>query len=169
MQGEKGLQGVSTLSTSEQEALKELLPYVKFVKEGIDKKPTIQFTGANVQVYAGGSTENQTNGLGNLYVGLDGLPGNQTGSNNLIVGVGEEYTSFGSIIGGEFNQGTGQYSAVFGTESKTSGQESFANGTKNTASGAESSVTSGVLNVASAFRSSVAAVPSARPAPKARR
>src|SRR5271166_4960505 len=57
-----------------------LLPYVAFIKEGNDKEPTIQFSGANVQELSGAGTERgAVNGEGNLVVGYDEQPGIQTG------------------------------------------------------------------------------------------
>ncbi len=51
--GEKGEAGLSLLSKSEQETLKSILPYVKFEDKGVDEKPTIQISGANVQIVNG--------------------------------------------------------------------------------------------------------------------
>ncbi len=42
--------GDSLLSKSEQETLKSILPYVKYVATGVGGKPTIQFSGANVHI-----------------------------------------------------------------------------------------------------------------------
>jgi hypothetical protein len=52
-QGEPGEPGLSLLSKSEQETLKSILPYVKFEDKGVDEKPTIQISGANVQIVNG--------------------------------------------------------------------------------------------------------------------
>jgi Collagen triple helix repeat (20 copies) len=51
--GEIGEPGLSLLSKSEQETLKSILPYVKFVASGVGGKPTIQISGANVQIIHG--------------------------------------------------------------------------------------------------------------------
>ena len=48
-----------------------ILPYVSFVKEGIDKKPTIQLSRANVQIVNGLGKTNTVNGVGNLIIGYD--------------------------------------------------------------------------------------------------
>jgi hypothetical protein len=52
-QGEPGEPGLSLLSKSEQETLKSILPYIKFEGKGVDEKPTIQISGANVQILDG--------------------------------------------------------------------------------------------------------------------
>jgi hypothetical protein len=51
--GEKGEAGLSVLSQSEQETLKSILPYIKFAPASAGGKPTIELTGANVQVVDG--------------------------------------------------------------------------------------------------------------------
>jgi len=61
--GEKGEAGLSLLSQPEQETLKSILAYIKFEDEGVDEKPTIQISGANVQIVNGKvSTEPSTSG-----------------------------------------------------------------------------------------------------------
>ncbi len=52
-QGEPGEPGLSLLSKSEQETLNSILPYIKFEGKGVDEKPTIQISGANVQILNG--------------------------------------------------------------------------------------------------------------------
>jgi hypothetical protein len=62
-QGEPGEPGLSLLSKTEQETLKSILPYIKFEDKGVDEKPTIQISGANVQIVNGEvSTEPSTSG-----------------------------------------------------------------------------------------------------------
>ncbi len=51
--GSQGEPGLSLLSRTEQETLKSILPYVKFEYKGVDEKPTIQISGANVQIING--------------------------------------------------------------------------------------------------------------------
>ncbi len=121
---------------------------------------TIRFTGVNVQVVNGlGATNGspnddgsvdplvtRTNGLGNLIVGYqEGRPaGNdRTGSHNLVVGLGQSYSSFGGLIAGGLNTVSGPYGSVTA-------------GTGNTASGVLASVTGGVSNAASGPGSLVA-------------
>jgi hypothetical protein len=82
-----------------------ILLHIKYEEKGIDEKPTIQFSGVNVQIVNGEGATATTNGAGNLAVGYDepsGAPGShpQTGSHNLIVGEQQTYTSYGAILGG---------------------------------------------------------------------
>jgi hypothetical protein len=49
--GKEGKEGTfAGLTTEDKEKLLSVLPYVKFVKEGVDKKPTVQISGINLQV-----------------------------------------------------------------------------------------------------------------------
>ena len=90
----------SVLSKTEQEELKELRKYAKVIPSGIDGKPTVQVSDANVQVVANpAGHEGETNGLGNVVVGADEEPFKQTGSNNLVLGgKAQEFTSYGGIL-----------------------------------------------------------------------
>ncbi|HEY5062130.1 MAG TPA: hypothetical protein VII52_11380 [Gemmatimonadaceae bacterium] len=46
--GKEGKEGTfAGLTTEDKEKLLSVLPYVKFVKEGVDKKPTVQIFGIN--------------------------------------------------------------------------------------------------------------------------
>jgi hypothetical protein len=140
----------------------------------------IFFDGVNVNIRNGlGATNgfpsfpdsndfNQTvvNGLGNLIVGYNetikptdgpGLPASdKSGSHNIVVGHGHNYSSFGGLVVGFDNINSGPYSTVFGERNKATNLGSNVGGGRgNTASGFFSSVSGGVLNVASGFHSSV--------------
>jgi hypothetical protein len=139
-EGPEGKPGVSGLSGSELEALKGILPYVKFISAGVGGKPTVQFSGVNVQVVSGsGSTKGTVNGEGNIVIGYDENASRrpQTGSNNLILGEEQEFTSFGGIVAGSQNAITGPSASVTGGE-------------VNIASGPAASVSGGIGNQASA-------------------
>ncbi len=88
-EGKEGPEGKNAFSESELnelKRLKEALPYIKFVSSGVGGKPTIQVSGANLQIVNGEGKENSVNGVGNLVVGYDGgtLGGlTQTGSHDL--------------------------------------------------------------------------------------
>jgi hypothetical protein len=87
------------ISNKEQEAVKALLPYVKLEASGVGGKPTVEFSGVNVQVVSGTGNETTLNGEGNLVVGYNEEAGKQTGSNNLVVrGFGAEYTGFAELL-----------------------------------------------------------------------
>jgi hypothetical protein len=128
---------------AEQEKLISILPDLKYEASGIDEKPTIQFSGVNLQVINGSKSESDINGTGNLILGYDETHGTQTGSHNLLLGgSGNSYTSFGGIVGGFSNKISGEYASVVG-------------GAGNTASGYTSTITGGVYNTASTNYSSV--------------
>ncbi len=157
--GAKGEQGLSTLSAAEQKKLTEILPYVQLVAAGVDGKPTIQFTGANVQIVNGSGETEEANGTGNLVIGYDEAPGIQTGSHNILLG-GSEQTdeSFGSLIGGENNtdKSSSPFSVLFGAGNVTSGAHSSVTGGEgSTAFGKGAAVTGGFNNLAEGKDSSV--------------
>jgi hypothetical protein len=134
--GEPGEPGLSLLSQSEQETLKSILPYVKYVASGVGGKPTIQFSGANMQIVNGEGSTEATNGAGNLVIGYDENPNKeaQTGSHNLVVGPEQRYTSYGAIIGGRDNKALGPYDFVVGIANKAGNEgSSVSGGFENTA------------------------------------
>jgi hypothetical protein len=111
---------------------------------------TIRFTGVNVQVVNGlGSTSGTglpfdfvgaTNGVGNLIVGYNedkafpsAPPKDRTGSHNLVVGYGHDFTKFGGVLFGRENALHGAYSAVLG-------------GTRNACEAVSCSIVSGYEN-----------------------
>ena len=100
-----------------------------FVSSGVSGKPTVQFSGGHVQVVSGsGSTSGTLNGEGNLIIGYaensSGFP--QTGSNDLIIGAGNGWSSYGELVGGSFDKATAPYSAAVGLQNITSGADSLA-------------------------------------------
>jgi hypothetical protein len=118
----------------EQEKLLSILPHINYEAEGVDKHPTIQFSGVNLQVINGSGSESISNGTGNLILGYDEKPGAQTGSHNLLLGgTGNSYTSYGGIVGGFSDKISGGYASILG-------------GTSNTASGFASTITGGTSN-----------------------
>src|SRR6266566_1884278 len=70
-EGKEGPEGKLPLSDEEAATLKGILPCIAKVEEGIDKKPTVQFHGCNVQIVNGAGTTGSTNGAGNLVIGYD--------------------------------------------------------------------------------------------------
>jgi hypothetical protein len=146
--------------TAELATLESILPDIKYVASGVAGKPTIQFSGVNVQVVSGsGFTSSKVNGEGNLVIGYDEHLGNhaQTGSNNLILGEEQSFTSYGGILGGWDNTISRAWDSVTGGQENTaSGPEaSVTGGVSNTASGAKSSVAGGSLNTASGQAASI--------------
>ena len=144
--GEPGEPGLSLLSQSEQETLKSILPYVKYVASGVGGKPTIQFSGANVQIVNGEGSTEATNGAGNLMLGYDENQNKeaQTGSHNLVVGPEQRYTSYGAILGGRDNKALGPYDFVVGIANKAGNEgSSVSGGFENTAGFEFSSILGG--------------------------
>ena len=127
---------------AEQEKLISILPHINYEASGIDKQPTIQFSGVNLQVVDGSGIESTLNGTGNLILGYDPSPGTQTGSHNLLLGAGNSDTSYGEIAGGAYNKISGAYASILA-------------GAYNTASGFASAITGGDSNKASAAYSLV--------------
>jgi hypothetical protein len=123
-------------------ALQAKLSKVSYSASGLNGKPTVKISGANLQVVNGsGSTSAPVNGLGNLIIGYDENPGNQIGSHNLLLGNHQSFTTWGGIIGGAYNTLSGAASAVFGSH--------------NNAAGSASSITGGEYNIATDFYASI--------------
>jgi hypothetical protein len=173
-----------SLSQNEIKLLKQILPHVKYIEKGVGGKPTIQVSGANLQIVNGEGKTNTTNGAGNLVIGYDTertcaeiieecVPGGrQTGSHNLIVGSGQSFTSYGGIVAGLASTITAPYASVTGGfENEASGElasvsggrynrasapfASVSGGEEGTASGESAWVSGGALNEASGFSASV--------------
>ncbi|MGP0103174.1 MAG: hypothetical protein ACLPUT_16330 [Solirubrobacteraceae bacterium] len=156
--GGEGKPGVSLLSSAEQEALKAVLPYIRLVSSGVDGKPTIQFTGANVQILSGAGKESALgSGEGNLIVGYDESPREQTGSNDIVIGSSkQEYTSYGALVAGSENAAIDPYTDVFGMSNIAQGEgASISGGDSNYADGEWSSVSGGYENTANRNAASV--------------
>lgn len=129
-----------------------------YVASGVGGKPTVQFAAVNVQVVSGsGSTTGAVNGKGNLVVGYAENPDNRprTGSNDLVVGTDNGWTSYGDLVGGSGDRTTGPYATAFGLGNVASGAESVAAGHANVAAGAQASALGGQNNRANDGGSSV--------------
>ncbi len=152
--------------------LKDLLTIFQGVTRDGD---TIIFEGVNVQIISGlGSTSGgvdedppMVNGLGNLIVGYNeeifpydpgGLPiSDKSGSHNIIVGGGHNYSSYGGIVSGANNIISGPNSSAISGQLNvaSSGGSSVIGGQRNLTSGFTAVVTGGFLNQATATTSSV--------------
>jgi hypothetical protein len=154
-EGRLGPEGRAGFTTEQAEQLKALLPYIRFVGNGVAGQPTVQFSGVNVQVVNGDGITESTNGEGNLVIGYDEnlAKRNQTGSHDLIVGEGNEFTSFGGLVAGARNAITGAYASVTGGlfNSASNDFASVSGGEDNTASGSPASVSGGFANRAITF------------------
>jgi len=142
------LQSAATSFQSAADFAAALQPYLRVETDPIDglAGPHVIFEGANVHVRSGsGATDDggTLTGLGNLVVGYDEAPRiprlpspNRSGSHNLIVGSGHEYTSSGGLVAGSENAVSGVGASVTG-------------GIFNAASGDAASVSGGFNNEAS--------------------
>jgi hypothetical protein len=146
-EGREGKEGAG-LTEPERETLKMLLEHLSYSEAGVDGKPTVRFSGVNVQVLAG-AKENETTGLGNLIVGNDEGTKLQTGSNNLVVGGEQEFTSFGASLGGFDNKALAEYTGAWGHDNTANGAgASVSGGEKNDAEAEWAAVLGGFENIA---------------------
>jgi hypothetical protein len=121
----------------------------------------VVISGANLRIVNGmGSTET-ANGLGNLIVGYnearDFEPDKRTGSHNVVAGMGHNFTSFGGLVVGQFNEISGDFASITGgLGNRASGNfSSISGGQKNSASGNFASISGGEVNMAVGRASSV--------------
>ncbi len=160
----------------------EILSHFSLVELPIDDQGTtartIRITSANLQIVNGmGATNGHadqpftlclppsaclaTNALGNLIVGYQELRPNEltarTGSHNVILGQGQNYSGVGGFVAGRFNTISDFYTSVSGGFKNTASgfHSSVGGGERNVAEGQETSVIGGNLNRASGTYSSV--------------
>jgi hypothetical protein len=134
-----------------------IAPYVSLTTADLNgvKGPNIVFQGANVHVRSTTASDD-VSGLGNLIVGWNeiDLPVStpyRTGSNNLVVGKANNFTSWGCLVAGSDNLASGHCASVSGGNSNTAsaGCASVSGGFGNTASGVNATVSGGQGNAAS--------------------
>jgi hypothetical protein len=119
-------------------AIERTLTHVTSVT-GAGGLPEVRITGANLRLVNGLRATATSNGLGNLLVGYNEprQGGNvETGSHNVVVGQGHNFSSFGGVVVGRQNEISGAFAAVSG-------------GFDNTASGASAAISGGIFNRAS--------------------
>jgi hypothetical protein len=125
--------------------------------------PHVIFHDANVHVRSGVGLTGGLNGLGNLIVGYNETESadinNRTGSHNLIVGTGHEFTSIGGMVAGRSNRIMAGYGSITGGMENEIGvngsNASVSGGRYNTANSNHASVSGGWYNTASAAYASV--------------
>jgi hypothetical protein len=109
-------------------------------------RPEVVITGANLRIVNGLRGTATANGLGNLLVGYneprDDGDHEHTGSHNVVVGQGHNFSSFGGLVVGRQNAIRGAFASVSG-------------GFDNTASGDSASVSGGIFNRASGPSASI--------------
>jgi hypothetical protein len=123
--------------------------------------PNIVFKGANVQVMSAVS-ESDTSGTGNLIVGWNDAPsgapaGYRSGSNNLVCGDDQTFTSYGCFLAGSYNTASGSLTSINGGLNNTAStpQAVVSGGANNVASGWLSVVSGGNSNHATGMNSAV--------------
>ena len=138
-------------------------------REVVDGHPSVLFTGVNVHVRSGQGTTGGfnfelqpiRNGRGNLIVGYNEAPSSgsviRTGSHNLVVGRGHEYTHFGGVVAGYANEIRGPYANVLGGQRNVAiaNHATVTGGEENRASGQYAVVSGGQNNTASGTGASV--------------
>ena len=139
-------------SVEDQQKLIDLLPYVTYKASGIGKKPTLRFTGLNLQIvkkeYPG---YGNTDGTGNLIIGDSGLRYSDqsvtdfrySGSENLIVGSANQWRGRASVIVGESNRVDSTLSMVHGQNNTVSAFQGFVTGNNRTVSKSYSVIADG--------------------------
>ncbi|MFQ5581333.1 MAG: hypothetical protein ACE5F3_01740 [Mariprofundaceae bacterium] len=114
------------------------------------KGTEMHITGANLHVESGsGSTEGETNGLGNVIIGYNETRGSgdkHTGSHNLVIGGKHNFSSYGGIVAGYENDIAGPYASISGgTRNQALGEfTSITGGRENVAQGANSAISGGI-------------------------
>jgi hypothetical protein len=107
--------------------------------------PEVVITGANLRLVNSLRATATTNGLGNLLVGYNEPREGEnvhTGSHNVVVGQGHNFSSFGGLVVGRQNEISGAFAVVSG-------------GFDNTASGASAAVSGGIFNRARGVNAAV--------------
>lgn len=138
--------------------LESTLSKVSYDAAGVNGRPTLTISGANVQIVNGTGYSTQRNGLGNLFVGYNqhAVTDEQSGSHNVVIGDEHSFTSTRGLIGGADNTLTATGSAVLGLRNTASGDyASVVAGSGNVASASFSSVSGGYNNTASGPFSSI--------------
>ena len=121
----------------------------------------VTFSNVNVRIVSGtGTTEGAVNGRGNLILGYNEARGSgslKTGSHNLVLGRFNNYTSYGSIIGGVSNDATASYASVISgdTNRATLSGSVIISGLSNTTTASRAVVVGGWRNNASGLDSVV--------------
>ena len=124
----------------------------------------VVITGANLRIVNGLGATDTTNGLGNLIVGYNESriiahePDVRTGSHNVVVGDRHNFSSFGGLVVGFFNEISGNFASVSGGHDSTASGDfsSVSGGAFNTASGDfGASVSGGNNNTATGMNASV--------------
>jgi hypothetical protein len=142
--------GTAQDESSEHRGIRKRLAALEYKLQYIDGGPNeVVITGANLRIVNGLGSTGTTNGLGNLIVGYNEStpirPDSRSGSHNVVVGEGNNFSSFGGLVVGLANEISGTFASVTGGTVNTAsgGGSSVSGGNNNTASGDDSSVSDG--------------------------
>ncbi|MGD0997841.1 MAG: hypothetical protein ABR941_05920 [Thermoleophilia bacterium] len=154
--------GQATTLTDHADVL-ALEPYVRVTSSAIDgvSGPNVVFQSCNLQIKSP-TNESDDSGLGNLIVGWNDPPpsateGYRAGSNNLVCGDENSFTSHGGFVAGLDNTVSNFWTSVSGGGANAAGNAgaSVSGGTMNAASGEYASVSGGDENTASGMYDTV--------------
>jgi hypothetical protein len=122
----------------------------------VHDRPTLTFSGENVRIINGANSTSAVNGTGNLILGYNEAPGAQTGSHNIIVGLGDTATSYGSLIVGVNDSSAGPSETVLGFNNAADHQYANALGGQGNRVAADfATISGGAFNNANALYASV--------------
>jgi hypothetical protein len=143
-------------TAAEYKGLKQRVADLEYKLEYVSGGPNeVVITGANLRIVNGLGSTTTTNGLGNLIVGYNEPrefePDVRTGSHNIVVGINDNFSSFGGLVVGFENEISGVFASVSGGRQNTASNtsSSVSGGLHNTASGHFASVSGGSDNTAS--------------------
>jgi hypothetical protein len=145
-------------SSADQHTLLQILPHITFVAKGVGGKPTVRFTGVNVQLVNGAGATESVNGTGNLVIGYDENPSNaaQTGSHDLVLGRNQSFNGYAELIAGFQNTALDNYTTALGTNNTAAGPyATVTGGENNAASGTATTVAGGYGNGAGTDHSTI--------------
>ena len=141
-QQDAAIASLQSTVAGQQTTINALLAKLKYVTTaGTD----MTISGANLHVVSGsGHTNSAPNGLGNVIIGYDetragnGAVNTRTGSHNLILGAGNNFSSYGGLVAGYGNAISGIYATVTGGRGNAaSGQFTSVGGGQNFAASAD--------------------------------
>ena len=139
-------------------ALEDKLSKVRYEPKGLNGLPTVKITGANLQIVNGTGAGENLDGLGNVIVGYDGHADDikQTGSDNLVIGGDQTFTSWGDLRAGSQNIVSAPHAVAFGFRNQATGRwSSVIGGDRSSAEGDWASVSGGLRNFAVGQLSSI--------------
>jgi hypothetical protein len=124
------------------------------------KGPNVVFSGANVHIVDGtGHTwgNGTRSGLGNLLVGYNEGATTCTGAHNIVCGRENNFSSYGGLVAGEFNDISGVCASITGgvLGVASGGDSSILGGRGNKATSDYATVSGGAYNTASQWSASV--------------